>query len=166
MKPGGIESNQGGPNNPPVTGIESLINNQRSEKVDYTKFKGETNEGFIKKTILLQGRYDEDRSFFDEIPDEISAPKDPVEIKYDKNTTEEEMKKGHQFYSKIDAFALACKYKFEDRDAIQNEGVLFWFKDNDVPCHIHVGFNGRRTEVSRSNDKKEWGENIVSCFRE
>jgi hypothetical protein len=117
--------------------------------------------GNLAKTILKTNYYYEFRKFFDGLPDMLPVPETFFEKTNDRTMTEEEMTKGHEFFSKEEAFGLACKFVQEKKERI------IWFIDNGVLCYAFVwhSSNGPNVYVHEYISSDRWSEGNCSVFR-
>jgi hypothetical protein len=128
------------------------------EKIDAEYF-GETKEGFLRKQILKRGGYYEVKPFFDGLSGELPVPENPVETKNYRQMTEKEMTEGYEFFSKEEAFGLACKHKKEGKNG------LIWFLENDKPYYVYVSGSGELVKVDEFDAGNSWHKGPVSFFR-
>ncbi len=146
---------------------EELFQNRLDElkkKIMSEYHGGEAQEGMSSKEVLKKmkenGKYHESRPFFDSLPEELPVPTDIKEVKNDKTMTEKEMTMGQKFFTKNEAFGLACKNAKEGKD-----GVIWFTDDAGALCEVYVFDGGSSVRVVESFPYDGWNTGSVSFFR-
>lgn len=116
----------------------------------------------ISKKILKTNYYYEFKSFYDDLPDELPIP-GYIEKANTTWTTEENMVKGNNPFSKEEAFGLICKF-IQDKKEGYN---LVWFKDDKgalCKVDVYLDDDGWCVTVPGFAPSDSWPAGDVSFF--
>ena len=118
------------------------------------------------KTILKENYYWEFKPFYDSLPDELEAPTNIISKVNTQTTTEAEMVKNQEYFTKEQAFGLVCKIISENDK--ENKYNLIWFKDDKGGlCRVFVFLvgDGWLVYVFDFDASDEWFAGYRSFFR-
>lgn len=122
----------------------------------------------INKKILKKGYYWEFSPLYDSLPEKLPIPADVKETVTTKSlTTEEEIVKDQTYFTKEEAFGLACRM-IEENKIEKYKANLIWFKDDTGElCEVHVSLfgDGWNVCVFKFNPTGEWDAGRRSFFR-
>ena len=129
-------------------------------RLDAEYFNGEL---FADKNILKkmkeEDKFDDNYEDFDKLPENLPVPQDIKEIKITEVIYESDLVDGQKFFTKNEAFGLACKNAKNRKDG------LIWFENaEDLYC-INVEKNGFNIEVLPYVSDRNWADG-VSFFKE
>ena len=118
------------------------------------------------KTILKENYYWDFKQFYDSLPSELESPTDIISKVNTEYTTEAEMVKNQEYFTKEETFGLACKIITEND--IKNKYNLIWFKDDKGVLRkvdVYLVGDGWCVSVRDFRASDEWNVGYRSFFR-